>query len=61
MLEDSDFIEYRAAVLVDGAGVLRAIGRHDEAEAWLNEAEELYAAKGTTVMVDRVRSMRAAR
>ncbi|MEX2557207.1 MAG: adenylate/guanylate cyclase domain-containing protein [Actinomycetota bacterium] len=61
MLEDSDFIEYRAEVLIDGASVLRAIGRHDEAEAWLAEAEELYAAKGTPVMVDRVRALRAAR
>jgi len=60
MLEDSDFIEYRAEVLVDGASVLRAIGRDDEAEAWLAQAEKLYAAKGTTVMVDRVRAMRAA-
>jgi class 3 adenylate cyclase len=59
MLEDSDFIEYRAAVLVDGASVLRAIGRQDEAESWLAQAEELYAAKGTPVMVDRVRAMRA--
>ncbi|MGH2793529.1 MAG: ATP-binding protein [Actinomycetota bacterium] len=61
MNEGTDFIEDRAAVLVDGASALGAIGRRDEAEALLAEAEELYAAKGTTVMVDRVRALRSER
>ena len=60
MLEGSDFVESRASVLADGATVLRTIGRRDEAESWLAEAEELYVAKGTLVMVEQIRAMRGA-
>jgi class 3 adenylate cyclase/tetratricopeptide (TPR) repeat protein len=59
LMEDSDFIEYQAEILVNAADVYRAIGRSADAEGALARAEELYAAKGVPVMVDRVRAMRS--
>jgi class 3 adenylate cyclase/tetratricopeptide (TPR) repeat protein len=59
-LEGSDFVEVTARRLMGAADVFRGLGRQAEADAALAEAERLYAQKGTTVMVERLRGLRAA-
>ena len=56
MSEDSDFLNHRAAALVDLAIVLHQAGRADEAQTAFADGLRLFEQKGNTVAADRARA-----
>ena len=59
MVKGSDFLEFRADTLVHVALVFRTIGLQAEGDGLLATAEDLYAAKGATVRLQRTRALRS--
>jgi len=55
----TDFVPFRADVLVDRADVMRLAGRPDEAAAAAREALDLYEIKGDVVSAARIRAQMA--